>query len=632
MAKFALRFAQLDLARQMESLEFIEETLSLFSKAGYNGVLLYLEDRISTPSYNLPEPNECYTAEEIRRLVKYAENLQMELVPCVATLGHAERFLRHEELKKFAEVTGEIKGRFGGTAQNTFCINKEGFYEFMGSYLKEVASLFPSRYFHIGLDEFWDYNLCPDCRKKMTNLMEEQKGFLEHILKIRKILADCGKEVMMWSDMFEQYAEIYKDVPSDVIMVDWQYQMDVRNYMGHLLDVAVEDRIRVNTANGHKTIVAPADMILENSQSYFEYADGREGVIGGLVTSWEKNDTFLYRSFPIFLSAGFQMNGMEREEAFAAGMELLTSCKDPIFISAVKTALNAGWNRHFGGIADCRYLVCDFYGEDPLPESACKTVLHILKSYEGKFDTILAVRFLKDLTVSMEEKLLAMKGKRIVREILDKGADKTRLERFAAFRSNYSRILDQLEEMWEEYRRGITPNVFTEVRSNVESRLLALEKKLESNSFLAIGFCLPDYYGIEKLEVEYKINGKWYSAGKGVFKAGSTAALFSRFFPIEKERGKVEALRLTASGMGGVGLTFAECNMDGIRYIPESIGSVSGQVRDAHYLLQNDSCFAWFGGQCTRNDYFDLHAANARHSILLNMKEESGNDLVFVKE
>ena len=169
-------------------------------------------------------------------------------------------------MKKFAEVTGEIKGRFGGTAQNTFCIHKEGFYEFMGTYLKEVASLFPSRYFHIGLDEFWDYNLCPDCRKKMTNLMEEQKGFLEHILKIRKILADCGKEVMMWSDMFEQYADIYKDVPSDVIMVDWQYQMEVRNYMGHLLDVAVEDRIRVNTANGHKTIVAPADMILENAE------------------------------------------------------------------------------------------------------------------------------------------------------------------------------------------------------------------------------------------------------------------------------------------------------------------------------------------------------------------------------
>ena len=38
------KWAQLDLARQMESVDFIKEFMATMAKAGYNGILLYLED------------------------------------------------------------------------------------------------------------------------------------------------------------------------------------------------------------------------------------------------------------------------------------------------------------------------------------------------------------------------------------------------------------------------------------------------------------------------------------------------------------------------------------------------------------------------------------------------------------
>ena len=61
MANFDLRWVQLDVARQMESIDFIEKFITLVADCGCNGILLYLEDRLKTTSYQLPDDKECYT-------------------------------------------------------------------------------------------------------------------------------------------------------------------------------------------------------------------------------------------------------------------------------------------------------------------------------------------------------------------------------------------------------------------------------------------------------------------------------------------------------------------------------------------------------------------------------------------
>ena len=89
MANFELRWAQLDLARQMETVESIEDLIALLADSGYNGLLLYLEDRVRTASYPFPAAGEAYTVDEIRHIVRYAAGRGIEVVPCVSTLGHA---------------------------------------------------------------------------------------------------------------------------------------------------------------------------------------------------------------------------------------------------------------------------------------------------------------------------------------------------------------------------------------------------------------------------------------------------------------------------------------------------------------------------------------------------------------
>ena len=623
MSGYHLRWAQLDVARQMETVEFIEQFISLLADSGFNGLLLYLEDRIKTPGYQLAADNEVYTVDEIRHLVEYASARGVEIVPCVATLGHAERFLRHEKLSHLAELQGNMTGRFGGTKKQTFCVTNPDFYPFIESYLREVASLFPSRWFHIGLDEFWDFNLCERCRKAMPTLPDEWKIFLNHIGKIRKILAGCGKRIMMWSDMFEYYPEAFKDVPKDVVMVDWQYQPDVRKYLGHLLDVDCEDRLAINAACGFETIVAPADLLLWNSQSYFEYAKGRKGVLGGLLTSWEKNDTFLYRTLPVFVSGGLQMNGLSPDDAFDAMTVKLFGTDDTVFRAALKTALNSGLLRHFERLTEAALCTRDYRGLDIHSATGCAGNIAILKSSRDKVTTELGLRCLDDLIDALREKAFSDRGKFLAHEIFDKSCTPERRRAFTAFRKEFEEYLDHMIGRWKSWRSSITPNVFAEKKDELLRALSDFEDRLASNAWIGITCTLPDIFGVEKILIEYKTGGKWHSLPATVCKPDQQA-IFCRFFPLSADFSeKVENVRLTASGMGGIGINFVEIHSGGKHYVPRAILRVSGNVSDPGFLLDNNTTFAWFGGQSTRNDYFDRNAAEQRHSVLLEMREYS---------
>ncbi len=632
MAKFDIRWAQLDVARQMETVDFIEKFIVLLADSGYNGLLLYLEDRIKTASYQLPADNEVYTADDIKRIVKFAAEHNVEVIPCVATLGHAERFLRHKELEHLAELQGDMIGRFGGTRKLSFCVTHPDFYDFIGTYLKEVAELFPSKWFHVGLDEFWDFNLCERCKKAMPTLMDEQEMFITHLLKIRDIMASCGKRIMLWSDMFEFYPDVFKKVPNDIVMVDWLYGNDIRNYQGHLLDVDNEDRLAVNAARGLETIVAPADRTLSNSQTYFEYANGKPGVLGGLLTCWEKSDTFLYRTLPVFVSAGLQMNGMSPDEAYDAMCVKLFGTDDAVFKSALKIALNNGLLRHFDGVKEGAICTRDYYGISHGSIDVCAGVRTILQNCKDKVTTELGKICLDDLIDALLEKKLSNDAKLIAQNIFDTACTPERQQKFADFRKEYAAYFDLMIERWKTYRSTITPNVFAERKAGVMESLEKLEKRLASNAWIKLTGTLPDYFGVEFLDIEYKVNGEWVKGATGCYKP-SGSSIFNRFIALENApAGDITQVRLTAHGLGGVGVNFVEISVNGKRFVPRALLSCSGRVADAANLLKNNTTFAWFGGQCTRYDYFDRNAGAEKHSVTLEMEVFSTDDIAMAQK
>ena len=81
-----------------------------------------------------------------------------------------------------------------------------------------------------------------------------------------------------------------------------------------------------------------------------------------------------------------------------------------------------------------------------------------------------------------------------------------------------------------------------------------------------------------------------------------------------------EAIRLECSGFGGIGINFVEVRIKENQYYPSAVVEQYGKVENPVYILDNDAKFAWFGGQSTRDDYFDANASACIHAATLELK------------
>ena len=623
MSNLQLKCWQLDLARQMEPLAEIYTYIDIAKDNGYNSILLYLEDRIRTASYPYPADNESYSEDEIRLIVSYAQKRDIVLIPCVATLGHAERFLRHKELEYLSEVKDGMKNRFGLDAdKNVFCLSNPDFYPFMEKYLGEVASLFPSGYFHVGLDEFFNFNLCPECRKAMPTLADEERVFETHLLRIRKCLQSHGKRIMMWSDMFEFYPHVMANLPTDIIMVDWQYQEDVRNYFGHLLDMQIEQRRQINDDLGFATVLASADQRFYNSVSTFRMSE-ENMPWGYLLTMWEKTDTYLYRTFPIICQFGRLLQGKSPETAWQETIEYLFGVSDPTFTRIIKLACLGPLTCHFREVDDDAFYTRPFRGMPLEQFESTRIVLEMLRRVEHQVTTELGRRVWFDLINQLEEKVIRSDFKESFQDTLEFGPSEKRTARSQAAAKMFRNLILRKEEQWQSFRPGITPNEYTECKDALFQKLDDHLARQNQQTMVRIRYGVPDPYVVNFVRIQLRCNDKWLTVvERGAFKGDTLDdVLFERVNLFEFD-GTPEELSIECWGMGGRAVLYALVrDSEGNVYIPSAITKVEGTVEHPEFLLEDDGNFCWFGEQSTRRAYHHLGISETRHKVALMLKK-----------
>ena len=623
MKTFQIRAAQLDLARQMETLDFIFEFIDMVSENKYNAVFLYLEDRIITPSYPLPQETEGYSCDQMRQIVEYAASKNIEVIPCVATLGHAERFLRFPQLQHLAEVRGNSRDRFGGTAKDTFCVSQNGFYEFLFTYLDEILPLFSSNYFHAGLDEFWNFNLCELCKAKAKTFHDEELLFLEHVKKVHAFLSSRGKRMAMWPDMFENYHSILPDVPRDIIMTEWQYQRDVRTCQAHFNNLTEEDTLARYRKLGFEVWASPADMLLSNGQSFIDYASQYENVTGFLQTAWEKSDTFMYRTWPVIAANGRKAAGSSGQEAFKDMIKNLFGTDDELFILAQKSAVTRGFSRHFGTVSPSVLWSRSIFGLDAARPASVETDKLILESFRNKLTG--GRKILEDQILSLEELICSSKIKKAMLEQLDHGRNETAMDHLKQAFSRYLSLFRKREQSWDTLRPGITPNVFTQKLSGIEKKFAEAEKYLENGSFLRIRRMHCDWYGMPKLRISLRLNGQWHEIYNGCAKPDNLEiAEFDFFHSIDRNFLHADAVRFEHNGYGGLGLCFAALTDNGrIIKVPGKILETENLVTDSEYLLTNDSRFCFLGSQNMYDAYVHQELVSVMHRVDVELKESN---------
>jgi len=159
-----------------------------------------------------------YTQEQIKDIVKFAQDRNITIVPEIDVPGHSMAALAaYPELSvkkepkyvapgtKFSEWYGN--GKFKMLIENTLNPTDEKVYEFIDKVFTEVAQLFPGDYIHMGGDEayhgYWDEN--KDVQKfmkkhKIKDTHELQSYFVK---RVEKIISSKGKKTIGWDEILE---------------------------------------------------------------------------------------------------------------------------------------------------------------------------------------------------------------------------------------------------------------------------------------------------------------------------------------------------------------------------------------------------------------------------------------------
>lgn len=163
-----------------------------------------------------------YTQEDIKEIVAYAMNRQIEVIPEIAMPRHSHAALAAYPLLACPTVNryiGAVPGLGEGDEQLVFCAGNEDVYTFIENVLDEVMALFPSRYIHLGGDAVHDthWEKCPVCRERMKKEgMENEADLLGYFMRrIDRYVRGKGRKVMGWEEVMDA------NLSKGAVVFDW---------------------------------------------------------------------------------------------------------------------------------------------------------------------------------------------------------------------------------------------------------------------------------------------------------------------------------------------------------------------------------------------------------------------------
>ena len=144
-----------------------------------------------------------YTQEDLKEIVAYAVERNIEIIPEIDLPGHSkalavsypEVVCKHDA--NVLSVQGEV--------HNVLCVGREKNYVMLENIIKELAAIFPSKYFHVGVEEVatdsWKH--CPECQALMKKLgYTDERQLLGYFTeRLEKILSKYGKTLEGWEDI-----------------------------------------------------------------------------------------------------------------------------------------------------------------------------------------------------------------------------------------------------------------------------------------------------------------------------------------------------------------------------------------------------------------------------------------------
>ena len=283
----AYRGFMMDLSHgQLLRVSEIERQIDLLARFKANQYYFYSEASIEYEGYEVVNPDARYTREDVRRVIEYAWQRHVDVVPCMELYGHMHDLFRVE---KFADLG---LPRYG----DEFDPRNPRLLAVLDDWVAQTAKLFPSRWYHVGFDEPWSLG-----KIGVEPGKDPFQRYVDVLLHVAGQAQSHGKRLMFWADMlsgagtFAKHPELVRQLPASTIAVPWVYEART-NFTEY-----VEPWAKANVP----TVVAPAvwnwnDIFPDYHRSFRNInglvATGKKyKTLGVLNTGWTDCAQTIYR-------------------------------------------------------------------------------------------------------------------------------------------------------------------------------------------------------------------------------------------------------------------------------------------------------------------------------------------------
>jgi hypothetical protein len=263
--------------------DYMKRQIRTLAAYKVNLFALYMEHVFDFASQPLVAPKEAaLTPQEINRLVDYARQLYVTILPEQQTFGHLHNMLKYE-------IYSDVAERPHG---HVLTPTKEQSYDIIKAMYADLVPLFPGPFLHIGGDETFELG------HGQTAALAAQEGlgrvYLAHIQKVNAILQPYHKQLMFWGDIAVKYPQLLSILPKDMIAVPWDY--DAKPSYESIIKPYREAGLRVVVApgaNNWNQVWPNLDVAYVNIRNFVR--DGQKlGAIGMLNTTWNDDGESLY--------------------------------------------------------------------------------------------------------------------------------------------------------------------------------------------------------------------------------------------------------------------------------------------------------------------------------------------------
>lgn len=212
----AHRAVHLDLKGHPPTFPRLLTLLDTFAALRYNVILVEWEDTFPWAVDPRFRSETAYTEGEVAAFCEKAQNLGIELIPLVQTLGHMENFLSAPERSGLRE---------NPEAADVLNPLADGARGFVLSLLDDVLRLMPNtRRFHLGGDEAWTFGSHPQT-KAYIETHSAATLFLHHMEPLMDHVAEKRIRPILWHDMLIHFEdEVLKTFASKCDLVVWGYR------------------------------------------------------------------------------------------------------------------------------------------------------------------------------------------------------------------------------------------------------------------------------------------------------------------------------------------------------------------------------------------------------------------------